>query len=124
MARSPTTTHPAAVLGSRCACRPARQWARRRAIVRRRAESLLPALVLLGFLVAAVVVSLLLNDAERRGVSALEESVGGEVQAIAASQDQRFQNTFGATSGLSNPEEPFELTRDSQAGRAELSGLI
>ena len=28
------------------------------------------------------------------GVHALEESVGGEVQAIAASQDQRFQNTF------------------------------
>src|SRR5687767_5715556 len=98
MARSRSTTRPVAALGSRCGYRPARQRARRRSIVRRRAESLLPALVLLGFLVAAVVVSLLLNDAERRGVRALEESVGGEVQAIAASQDQRFQNTFGATS--------------------------
>ncbi|MGH9273181.1 MAG: histidine kinase dimerization/phospho-acceptor domain-containing protein, partial [Acidimicrobiales bacterium] len=92
--------------------------------MRRRAESALPALVLLGFLGAAIVVSLLLSSAERRGVDALEESVGGEVQAIAASQDQRFQNTFGATSGLSNPEEPFELTVDSEADRSELQELL
>jgi len=93
-------------------------------MVRRRAEALVPALVLLGFLAAAVVVSLLLSSAERRGVDALEESVGHEVQAIAASQDQRFQNTFGATSGLSSPEEPFDLTLDSRADLAELQELL
>ena len=60
--------------------------------MRRRAESFLPWLVLVGFLLGAVVVNLLLSSAERRGVDALEESIGGEVQAIAASQDQRFQN--------------------------------
>lgn len=92
--------------------------------MRRRAESFLPWLVLLGFLLGAVVVSLLLSSAEQRGVDALEESIGGEVQAIAASQDQRFQNTFGATSGLSNPEEPFELTVGSAADLAELEELL
>ena len=92
--------------------------------MRRRAESFLPWLVLLGFLLGAVVVSLLLSSAERRGVDALEESIGGEVQAIAASQDQRFQNTFGATSGLSNPEEPFDLTMGSAADLAELQELL
>ncbi len=92
--------------------------------MRRRAELLLPWLVLAGFLLAALVVSLLLSSAERRGVDALEDSVEGEVKAIAASQDQRFQNTFGATSGLSNPEQPFELTLDSAADLAELQELL
>ena len=76
--------------------------------MRRRAESLLPWLVLVGFLVAAFAVNALLTNAQKSGVDALEESVTGEVTAIAASQDQRFQNTFGATQGLSNPENPFQ----------------
>ncbi len=92
--------------------------------MRRRAESLLPWLVLIGFLAAAFVVNALLVGAQRRGVDALEESLGGEVHAIAASQDQRFQNTFGATSGLSNPDKPFELAVDSAADRAELEDLL
>lgn len=92
--------------------------------MRRRAESFLPWLVLLGFLLAALVVNLLLNSAERRGVEALEDLIGAEVQAIAASQDQRFQNTFGAASGLSNPEQPFELTAASSADLAELQELL
>jgi signal transduction histidine kinase len=92
--------------------------------MRRRADPFLPWLVLLGSLLAAAVVSLLLTSAERRGIDALEDSIGGEVQAIAASQDQRFQNTFGATSGLSNPEEPFELTVDSPADLLELQELL
>ena len=94
--------------------------------MRRRLESLLPAIVLLGFLVTTVVVNLLLTSAEERGVEALEESVSGEVQAIAASQNQRFINTFSSASGLSSGlgGDPFELVVGSTKDRDELEDLL
>ena len=92
--------------------------------MRRRAEALVPVLALLAFLAISAAVNLLLDDAQGRGVEALEASVEGEVQAIAASQDQRLLNTFSATSGLSNPEEPWELEVGSAADLAQLEGLL
>lgn len=92
--------------------------------MRRRVESLLPAAVLVAFVVAALVVNLLLTSAEQRGVDALEESLSAEVQAIAASQDQRFQNSFSSTQGLSNPDEPFELVEGSAGDLAQLERLL
>lgn len=94
--------------------------------MRRRLESLLPAIVLLGFLVTTVVVNLLLTSAEERGVDALEESVSGEVQAIADSQNQRFINTFSSASGLSSGlgGDPFELVVGSERDRVELEDLL
>src|SRR3546814_11212753 len=66
-------------------------WPRsRRSVVRRRLEHALPVLVLLGFATAAVLVNLLLADAQDRGVAALEEAVEAEVSAIASTQDQRI----------------------------------
>lgn len=94
--------------------------------MRRRLESWLPALVLVGFAAAAVVVSLLLTSAERRGVDALEESVAGEVRAIAGSQNQRFVNTFENAAGLSNGfgGEPFRLIERSPEDLQQLEELL
>lgn len=94
--------------------------------MRRRLDSVLPALVLVGAIVAALVVNLLLQAAQDRGVGALEASVSGEVTAIARSQNQRFLNTFSGAAGLSGGlgGEPFELTMGSEADRDELDGLL
>jgi signal transduction histidine kinase len=94
--------------------------------MRRRLEPLLPALVLLGTVVAAVVVYLLISSAEQRGVDALEESVAAEVEALAASQNQRFVSTFGSAQGLSGglDGEPFRLTPNSPEDRQALEGLL
>lgn len=93
--------------------------------MRRRLESILPLLVLLGFLAAAVLVGLLLRSAEERGVHALEDSIDAEVQAIAGSQNQRFLNTFSGAAGLSNPEgDPFRLVEGSPEDLAELEHLL
>lgn len=94
--------------------------------MRRRVESLLPILVLIGFFAAALTVDLLLNSAEERGVSALEQSVTSEVNAIAASQNQRFVNQFSGAQGLSRglDGEPFELTLGSAADGEALQGLL
>ncbi|MGH9085950.1 MAG: sensor histidine kinase [Acidimicrobiales bacterium] len=94
--------------------------------MRRRLEPLLPALVLLGTVVAAVIVYLLISSAEQRGVDALEESVTAEVEALAASQNQRFASSFGSAQGLSGglDGEPFRLTPDSPEDRGALEGLL
>ena len=94
--------------------------------MRRRLEPLLPVVVLLASVVAAVVVYLLINSAERRGVDALEDSVTAEVEALAASQNQRFVNTFSSASGLSGGlgGQPFELVEGSAADLGELQGLL
>ncbi|MEX2293728.1 MAG: sensor histidine kinase [Acidimicrobiales bacterium] len=94
--------------------------------MRRRLDSVLPALVLMGAMVAALVVNLLLGAAQDRGVEALEASVTGEVTAIAGAQNQRFLNTFSGAAGLSGGlgGEPFELTIGSAADLEELEGLL
>lgn len=94
--------------------------------MRRRLESLVPGMVLLGAVVAAIVVNVLLNGAQARGVDALEQSVTGEVRAIAASQNQRFLNTFSSAAGLSGGlgGDPFELTVGSARDLEELNGLL
>jgi signal transduction histidine kinase len=92
--------------------------------VRRRAEPFLPALLLLAFLGVAIVLGLLLNNAQERGVDALEDLVDGEVQAIARSQDQRIATSLSNTSGLSNPSDPFELVERSAADLAQLEELV
>src|SRR3546814_7549080 len=74
-----STTRPAAERGSVSASSLRPPWPRsRRSVVRRRLEHALPVLVLLGFATAAVLVNLLLADAQDRGVAALEEAVGSE----------------------------------------------
>jgi signal transduction histidine kinase len=94
--------------------------------MRRRLESLLPILVLIGFLAAALTVDLMLNSAEQRGVHALEKSVTSEVRAIAGSQNQRFINQFSGARGLSSglDGEPFELTVGSAKDAEALQGLL
>ncbi len=92
--------------------------------MRRRAEHLLPALVLVAFLGVAVVLSLLLNNAQERGIDALEDLVNGEVQAIARSQDQRLVTSFSSTSGLANPEQPFELVERSASDLEQLDEIL
>jgi signal transduction histidine kinase len=88
--------------------------------MRRRLESLLPLAVLVGFLTAAIVVNLLLNSAEHRGVAALEESVNAEVQAVARSQNQRFANSFDGFSRFVTSLPRFELEVGSPADLATL----
>ncbi len=93
--------------------------------MRRRLEQLLPVLVLVGFLAAAVILSLLLSSAQERGVEALEDSIHSEVEAIAGSQDQRFVNTFSGTAGLASPRgEPYEVTVGSEADLAKLENIL
>jgi signal transduction histidine kinase len=93
--------------------------------MRRRVEQLLPVLVLIGFIAAAMVFDLLLSSAQQRGVDALEDSVQAEVEAIAGSQDQRFQNTFASTAGLAGSnEDPYELVPRSQADLDKLEELL
>ena len=93
--------------------------------MRRWFERLLPALVLLGFVAAALGVNVLLSSAEERGVNALEESIAAEVQAIAGSQNQRFINTFTGTVGLANPvDEPYRVVEGSPEDLAQLQDLL
>ncbi len=92
--------------------------------MRRRLETVLPLVVLVGFLAAALVANLLLSSAEDRGLRALEESIDAEVHAIAGSQNQRFVNTFAGTAGLSNPANPFRLVEGSPEDLAALEGLL
>ncbi len=92
--------------------------------MRRRAEPFLPALVLLAFLGVAIVLGLLLNNAQERGIDALEDLVNGEVQAIARSQDQRIDTSLSNTSGLSNPSQPFELVERSASDLEQLDELV
>lgn len=94
--------------------------------MRRRLESIVPAAVLVAAVVAAIVVNVLLTGAQSRGVEALEESVTGEVRAIAASQNQRFLNTFSGAAGLSGGlgGDPFELTVGSAKDLEQLDSLL
>ncbi|MFZ6004432.1 MAG: ATP-binding protein [Actinomycetota bacterium] len=94
--------------------------------MRRRLESVLPLLVLVGFVVAALVVNLLLTSAEERGVDALEKSLKGEVEAVARSQNQRFANTFAGTAGISgtDPTDPYRLVENSPEDLAKLEELV
>lgn len=94
--------------------------------MRRRLEAVLPVAVLLGFVVAAVAVSVLLESAQNRGLEALEESVTGEVFAVARSQNQRFENTFSGAAGLSgsDPTDPYRMVRDSPEDLAKLEEIV
>jgi signal transduction histidine kinase len=95
--------------------------------VRRRLEFLVPVLALLGFLAAALMVNLLLTSAEDRGVEALEESVTGEVEAIARSQDQRVQSQIAGASEIlfsGDSAIQFDLEVGSPADEETLSTLL
>jgi signal transduction histidine kinase len=94
--------------------------------MRRRVESTLPALVLIGFVVAALVVNVLLTSAKDRGVGALEKSVTAEVEAVARSQNQRFANTFAGTAGISgtDPTDPYRMVLRSPEDLAKLQDIV
>ena len=93
--------------------------------MRRRLDQLLPVLVLLGFLAAALVINLLLSSAEQRGVDALEESSLAEVQAIARSQNQRFESQLTGVNGfLADPRDPYELVVGSEPDLVKLNALL
>ncbi|MGQ0432729.1 MAG: sensor histidine kinase [Microthrixaceae bacterium] len=94
--------------------------------MRRRLESLLPILVLMGFLLATAGVNQLLTNAKARGVDALEMSVTAEVEAIARSQNQRLTNTFSGTAGLSgtDPADPYRMTEGSPEDLAKLEEIV
>ena len=85
--------------------------------MRQRLESLLPILVLAGFLASAIVVNLLLSSAESRGVDALEQSATAEVAAIAGSQNQRVENSFTGFADFVRKLPEFELAVDSAADK-------
>lgn len=92
--------------------------------MRRRAEAFLPAVVLMAFAAVAVVLGLLLNSAQERGVDALEDTVDGEVQAIARSQDQRLNAARDGAEVLIDPRRPFELVERSAADLDQLEELL
>jgi signal transduction histidine kinase len=93
--------------------------------MRRRRDQLLPLLVLIGFLGAAVVINLMLTNAQQRGVDALEESAQKEVEAIARSQDQRFGSSLAsATEFVGDPRDPYELVLNSPRDLAKLNELL
>jgi signal transduction histidine kinase len=94
--------------------------------MRQRADKVVPAAVLAGFVVAAVVVTLLLSAAQRRGLEALEEAVAGEVNAIAASQDQRLDASFRNAAGIiqRRGEDPFTFEVGSQRDLELLQPII
>jgi signal transduction histidine kinase len=94
--------------------------------MRQRAETVVPAVVLVGFVVAALVVSLLLSAAQRRGLEALEEAVAGEVNAIAASQDQRLAASLTGAAGIiqGGGEDPLTFEVGSQRDLELLQPII
>jgi signal transduction histidine kinase/type II secretory pathway pseudopilin PulG len=93
--------------------------------MRRRLDQLLPALVLIGFLATAVVINLMLSNAEDRGVEALEDSSLAEVQAISRSQNQRFDSQLsGIGSFLDQENPPYELTVGSRSDLGKLNKLL
>jgi len=93
--------------------------------MRRRLDQLLPVLVLLGFLATAVVINLMLSNAEERGVEALEDSSLAEVQAISRSQNQRFDSQLsGIGSFLDQENPPYELTVGSRSDLGKLNKLL
>jgi signal transduction histidine kinase len=93
--------------------------------MRRRLDQLLPVLVALGFLAAAVAINLLLTSAESRGLDALEESSLAEVQAITRSQNQSFESQLNGTGSLfADEEDPYELVTGSEGDLAKLNELL
>ena len=95
--------------------------------MRRRLDQLLPMFVLLGFLAAAVVINLLLTNAEKRGIDALEESSLAEVQAITRSQNQSFASQLrGAQTlvGDVDDPDPYDLEVGSEHDRLKLEALL
>ena len=93
--------------------------------MRRRVDQLLPVFVLVGFLAAAVILSLLLSSAQQRALDALEDSALAEVQAISRSQDQRFASQLSGTGSLFSREaDPYELEVGSQADLAKLEEIL
>lgn len=91
--------------------------------MRRRIETLLPALVLLGFGLAAALVSLLLSNAQEQGVDALEELVVEQVEAVARAQDQSVSSSFTSAGPLLEAVE-LELVVGSEADRQALETLL
>ena len=93
--------------------------------MRRRLDKVLPVLVLLGFLAAAIVINLMLTRAQQRGVDALEESSLAEVQAITRSQNQSFDSQLtNPGSFLEGETDPFELVPGSSGDQAKLDELL
>ena len=93
--------------------------------MRRRLDQLLPLLVLLGFLLAAVLLNLLVTSAQQRGLDALEESSLAEVQAITRSQNQSFVSQLsGAGELFQSDREPYELVVGSAKDKEKLDRLL
>ncbi|MGV3760142.1 MAG: ATP-binding protein [Actinomycetota bacterium] len=90
--------------------------------MRERAERLLPAAVLLGFVIAAVAVSLLVRDAEERAVDGLEQAATNEVETVAAGMAQRFGGQLASTSSALFGFE-FEATEGSAKDQEILDEL-
>ena len=85
--------------------------------MRRRLDQLLPVLVLLGFLAAAIVLNLLLSSAQQRGVDALEESSAGRGAGHRAQPEpelrepaRRHRRRCSATR-----RDPYELVRGQRS---------
>jgi signal transduction histidine kinase len=91
--------------------------------VRRRVEVLVPVLVLVGFVTTAVVSLLLLTSAQDRGVDALEASLQSEIDALAATQDQRLGSQLQSSSGLLSDLD-LEVVQGSPGDQAELDDLL
>lgn len=88
--------------------------------MRRRAERLLPGAVLLGFVIAAVLVSLLIQDAQDRAVDGLEESLEAEVSALADSQNAQYAAQLGGSSqALAGFEFTVEPGSEEDLGKLE-----
>lgn len=91
--------------------------------MRQRADRLLPGAVLLGFVTAAIVVSLLVRSAEARAVDGLEESLTAEVAALADSQNAQYDNQLNTSAqALSGFE--FTVAPGSQDDLDKLNELL
>ena len=95
--------------------------------MRRRFDSVLPLIVLVGFAATALLVNRLLEDAQQQGIDALEDALETEAGAIASSQNQRLASQFaGAGEILFTPGSNirFDLAVGSPADEETLSTLL
>jgi signal transduction histidine kinase len=91
--------------------------------MRKRAETVLPVLVLVVFLAAALLVNYLLSDAEQRGVDALETAAREQVDAFAAIQNQRIETGLQAGKRIEELLGNLDFTVGSENDRAVLVRL-
>lgn len=88
----------------------------------RRRDVLISAVAFVVLAAMGVLILALVTDAESNGRDVLEESLVGEVQAVARSQNSRVASAFGSVQGLT--QRAWELEADSEADAERLGELL